>query len=72
MAKTKDNSETPVDVVVPSTPGVVITREKLITFQAYCKIRNILPHHTFGMRAFVKNPDKPRTVTNWDEIFKSY
>lgn len=74
MAKNKEEvvevvKEEPVKKVVLPAP---VIREKLITFDQYCKLKKILPHHMLGMKAYVKNINKNRTRTGWDEIFKSY
>ena len=65
--KKKAVSKTPtVTVAVPVSPT------KKYTFEQWAARRKILTHHQGGLRAFVQNPKKSRTLADWDAIFAAY
>jgi len=42
------------------------------SFEQWASRRGVKAHHRGGLRAFTKNPDKPRTLEDWDACFKGY
>lgn len=47
--------------------------QKKITFEQYVARRpQIKPQHIAGMKAFVLAPNKARTESDWDSLFKHY
>lgn len=42
------------------------------SFEQWASRRGVKAHHRGGLRAFIKNPDKPRTLEDWDACFKGY
>ena len=61
-------AEAPVQVAVaaPASPA------RRVSFEQWAAKRSIKDNHKRGMRAFVKNPDRLRTIADWDEAFKAY
>jgi hypothetical protein len=43
-----------------------------VSFAVYASQKLIPSHHQGGMRAFVKNPDTPRTMETWEKEFEAY
>jgi len=88
MAKKKKIEELPSEptevvsepvVVEPPTPPVlaeavapVRVRRNEITFTQWAKQKGIKSRHFAGMQAFLTNPDRSLTATEWDEIFSKY
>lgn len=46
--------------------------EKTYSFDQWAARRGVPTHHRGGMRAFVTNHKKPRTLEAWDVCFKDY
>ena len=42
------------------------------SFEQWASRRGVKAHHRGGLRAFIKNPDKPRPLEDWDACFKGY
>jgi len=42
------------------------------SFEQWASRSGVKAHHRGGLRAFIKNPDKPRTLEDWDACFKGY
>jgi len=61
-------AEAPVQiaVVAPAAPA------RRVSFEQWAAKRNIKDSHKRGMRAYVKTPDRVRTMAEWDEAFKAY
>lgn len=55
-----------------SAVGVVAQVEKKMTFDRYAKRKGVKATHLAGMKAYCKNPNTPKTVEQWDEVFKAY
>ena len=47
-------------------------RVKRISFSQYAVIKRIANRHRPGLTAFVKYPQKKRSIEEWDECFKNY
>lgn len=47
-------------------------KPRLFSFTQYVRIRNIRRTHIAGMRAFVPNPNKRKTLEDWDSLFNNY
>jgi hypothetical protein len=45
---------------------------KRYTFDQWAARRGVKNHHRGGLRAFIKNSKKPRTLEDWDLGFKGY
>jgi hypothetical protein len=45
---------------------------KRYTFEQWAARRGVKNHHRGGLRAFIKNSTKPRTLADWDLGFKGY
>lgn len=43
-----------------------------VSFDAWAKRRGVKEHHKGGLRAFVSQPDKLRTLQEWDREFENY
>ena len=56
----------PVPVPVPK-PKV-----KKVTFTQYAVLKNIPERHRPGLKAFVKFPQKKRSIEEWEKCFKDY
>ncbi len=56
-------------VVVEVSSPVEVSRK--YTFEQWANLRQVKPHHRAGMKAFVPRLF-PRTLTAWDEAFKTY
>lgn len=46
--------------------------KKLFTFDQWAARNGVPTHHRGGMRAFVENPNKPRSLEDWDMAFLDY
>lgn len=66
--------EAPQEKVSAPVRRTVLTprKAKLVSFDVWAKKRNVKEHHKGGMRAFVKNPNQPRTEEVWDKLFTDY
>lgn len=53
-------------------PVVVVRPPKMYSFEQWAARRGVPKHHCRGMRAFVKNPNRTRTLEMWDECFVGY
>lgn len=54
------------------TPVVVERKEKLYSFEQWASMRGIPAHHRPGMKAFVKQAHKNRTMGAWDRCLADY
>ena len=45
---------------------------KRYTFEQWAARRGVKNHHRGGLRAFIKNSTKPRSLADWDSGFKGY
>lgn len=52
---------------IPITPPV-----KRFSFDQWAARNNVLPRHRPGLRAFVNNVSKHRTLEEWEACFKGY
>ena len=59
-------------VQIDVTPAQKIVPGKRYTFTQWAVRRAKKPHHQPGLRAFVKNPNKARTIEEWDKLFEKY
>ncbi len=59
-------------VTIDVTPAQKVVPGKRYTFTQWAVRRGKKPHHQPGLRAFVKNPNKPRTIEEWDKLFETY
>jgi hypothetical protein len=53
-------------IPVPAAPV------KRFTFEQWAVQKGLKEHHKAGMKAFCKNPNKLRTVEDWDKAFEGY
>lgn len=58
----------PKEVAVP-VPAAPVKR---FTFEQYAVQRMIKEHHKSGLMAYCKNPNKLRTLEEWDKAFENY
>lgn len=56
------------EIVLP-VPAAPVKR---FTFEQYAVQKGVKEHHKSGMRAFCKNPDKLRTIEDWNKAFENY
>lgn len=49
-----------------------VPKVKRISFQQYCVLKEIPERHRPGLKAFVKFPQKKRSIEEWDKCFKNY
>lgn len=59
----------PKDTVVSSIPALPTKR---FTFEQWAGNRMIKEHHKSGLRTFCGNPNKLRTMEEWDKAFEQY
>lgn len=45
---------------------------KRYTFEQWAARRGVKTHHRGGLRAFIKNSTKPRSLKEWDSGFEGY
>lgn len=50
----------------------VVKPVKRFSFEQWAARRGVKEHHRGGLRAFVKNPNKYRTLEEWDKCFVGY
>ncbi len=49
-----------------------IRRARVYRFEQWAARRGVPQHHQGGLRAYVRDVHKPRTLEEWDECFKDY
>lgn len=59
-------------VQIDVTPAQKIVSNRRYTFIQWAVRRGKKPQHQPGMKAYVRNPDKPRTIEEWDKLFVTY
>lgn len=59
-------------VQIDVTPAQKIVPNRRYNFIQWAVRRGVKTRHQPGMRAFVKNPNKPRTIEEWDKLFETY
>lgn len=57
---------------VQEAPARIAPVERRISFDQWAARENIPMHNRRGRRAFVKNPDTPRTLAEWNALFKTF
>jgi len=57
-------------VEVPAPTAQV--RPRGITLEQYASQKGIKPQHLGGMRAFISNPSRLRTLEGWESVFSNY
>ena len=77
MSKKKDDSTREAEVVSAEPEKVKVAvaptvPARRVTFEQWSSRRSIKKEHLRGMRAFVKNPTRVRTMAEWDAAFKAY
>lgn len=80
MAKSKsDELDMTEEAVLPApkeTKKVIVHKVqrpvRRVSFEQWASLRNIKQSHKGGMRAFVPNPEIPRSIQDWDKLFESY
>lgn len=73
--KAKDDvlgSEAPEQGVEVSVQVSAVAPARRVSFDQWAAKRAIKESHRRGMRAFIKTPDRVRTIAEWDEAFKAY
>jgi hypothetical protein len=68
----KDSKESSpfVDSVVEVPPETVVV--KRFSFEQWAARRGVPSHNRGGLRAYVNNVSKHRTLEEWDECFRGY
>lgn len=61
--KAKKSSPIPVPITI---------KVKRYSFEKWAARRGVKSHHRPGLKAYVKNVNKLRTLEEWDECFKGY
>lgn len=46
--------------------------ERRLSFEQWAARSGIPLHNRRGRKAFIKNPNTPRTLSEWDELFKNF
>ncbi len=59
-------------VQIDVTPAQKVVPNRRYTFTQWAVRRGVKTRHQPGMRAFIKNPNKPRTIEEWDKLFVTY
>jgi hypothetical protein len=70
--KSSEAKAAPVKTPPPVPPVVRARRGKMYTFEQWAKRRGIPTRHKGGLRAYVDNVNKPRTLEEWETCFKDY
>ena len=47
-------------------------RARVFRFEQWAARRGVAQHHQGGLRAYVQNVHKPRTLEEWDKCFQDY
>lgn len=70
----KENASSDVKKAVkkPASVEKAVPAKKRYSFEQWLVRRAIPTHHKRGMRAYVKNIKKSRTLEEWDEAMKGY
>jgi len=55
-----------------AAPKAAVKPARRYSFEQWASRRGVKAHHRGGLRAFIKNPDKPRPLEDWDACFKGY
>ena len=53
-------------------PVQLVRPPKTYSFDQWASCKGVPKHHRRGMRAFVKNPNRQRTLEQWDACFIGY
>jgi hypothetical protein len=76
MAKKDFVEEEMFSIVEPKVEAVLpvpATPEKRFTFDQWAAQKvTVKEHHKSGLKSFCKNPNKLRTMNEWDKVFESY
>lgn len=68
-----EKKETVVEVApAPKKAAAPKKKAKRYSFEKWAARNGVKPHHKAGLKAFVKNINKLRTLAEWDECFKGY
>lgn len=68
----KKNPDLEVSLEEPRQEAPEVTEvSRKYTFEQWANLRQVKPHHRAGMKAFVPRLF-PRTLSAWDETFKTY
>ena len=59
-------------IQIDVTPAQKVVSGRRYSFTQWAVRRGKKPQHQPGMKAYVKNPDKPRTIEEWDKLFLTY
>lgn len=60
------------EVVIPVAAPTAQVRPRGITLEQYASQKGIKPQHLGGMRAFISNPSRLRTLEGWESVFSNY
>ncbi len=60
------------EIKAPSAPVVPVVEAKKITFKQFIAGKNVKPQHVSGLKAFIGNIEKLRTVQQWEDLLKGY
>jgi len=58
--------------VAKPRPIKFVEATKTYSFEQWVTRRDIPIHHRRGLRAFIKNPDRHRSLEAWDALFVNY
>lgn len=78
MAKKTKQEEDSLDVTeveeakAPPTPVEAVPPAPKVSLERWFLGKGTPAGHRRGMTAFVKQPHRPRTVAEWDQIFEKY
>lgn len=56
----------------PAARPVAVKPEKRYSFEQWASRRGVKEHHRGGLRAFITNSKKHRSLAEWDACFKGY
>lgn len=72
-SSTKKKTETSVKTAKKTRPAPRRpARKRTYTFEQWAQRRGVPSHHKGGLRAYVPNVNKSRTLEEWDACFKDY
>lgn len=58
--------------ITPQRQSPFARAPRKVSFDVWAKTRGVKDHHKGGMKAFIKNPDVPRILEEWDRLLKNY
>lgn len=72
-SKASKSSKKTTKMTAPAPVAVKVAQPtKRYSFDQWAARRGVPKRHRGGLRAFVKNPNRVRTLEDWDKCFENY